>query len=32
MYAGILSLALLGLVVNLGLLRIEGCFSAWRAQ
>jgi NitT/TauT family transport system permease protein len=32
MYAGILSLALLGLAVNLGLVRIESRFSAWRAQ
>ncbi len=32
MYAGILSLALLGLAANLGLVRIESRFSAWRAQ
>jgi NitT/TauT family transport system permease protein len=32
MYAGIVSLALLGLTVNLGLLRIESRFSAWRTQ
>lgn len=32
MYAGILSLALPGLAVNLGLVRIERLFSAWRAQ
>jgi NitT/TauT family transport system permease protein len=32
MYAGILSLALLGLAVNLGLVRIESRFSAWRSQ
>jgi ABC-type nitrate/sulfonate/bicarbonate transport system permease component len=32
MYAGILSLALLGLAVNLVLVRIESRFSAWRTQ
>ncbi len=32
MYAGILTLALLGLVVNLALVRVESRLSAWRVQ
>ena len=32
MYAGILTLALLGLIVNLTLIHVESRLSAWRSQ